>query len=167
MKTFILTVSRVFPATHKRKGESTLFQYKIQDAKTQTPGEWWKLHSIRNNYPLWAKRIKQVQEGIAVLKVVYWKFPGGRFVKGNSQVEICHLDKDSGIEVQALIFPDKSLFNATVCGPEFPMPTWYKGVGLFELSKNDGLSLEDFKEWFRKYDLSKPMAIIHLTHFRY
>jgi hypothetical protein len=36
-----------------------------------------------------------------------------------------------------------------------------------ELAKNDGLSENDFCEWFRKYDLSKPMAIIHFTNFRY
>ena len=26
---------------------------------------------------------------------------------------------------------------------------------------------DDFKEWFKGYDLSKPMAIIHFTAFRY
>jgi hypothetical protein len=36
-----------------------------------------------------------------------------------------------------------------------------------ELSKNDGLSLPDFKAWFKNYDLSEPMAIIHFTKFRY
>jgi len=35
------------------------------------------------------------------------------------------------------------------------------------LAKNDGLSLQDFKDWFKGYDFSKPMAIIHFTRFRY
>jgi hypothetical protein len=35
------------------------------------------------------------------------------------------------------------------------------------LSKNDGLSLKDFKDWFKGYDLSKPMTVIHFTKFRY
>lgn len=35
------------------------------------------------------------------------------------------------------------------------------------LANNDGLSKEDWQEWFRGYDLSKPMAIIHFTKFRY
>jgi hypothetical protein len=35
------------------------------------------------------------------------------------------------------------------------------------LAKNDGLSLKNFKEWFKKYDISEPMAIIHFTKFRY
>ena len=36
-----------------------------------------------------------------------------------------------------------------------------------ELAKNDGLSLEDFTAWFKGYDLSETMAIIHFTPFRY
>lgn len=35
------------------------------------------------------------------------------------------------------------------------------------LAKNDGLSLEDWIEWFKSYDLSEPMAVIHFTSFRY
>lgn len=35
------------------------------------------------------------------------------------------------------------------------------------LARNDGLTLEDWREWFRGYDLSKPMAVIHFTKFRY
>lgn len=33
--------------------------------------------------------------------------------------------------------------------------------------ENDGLSLADWCDWFRHYDLSKPMAIINFTKFRY
>ncbi len=45
-------------------------------------------------------------------------------------------------------------------------------VGMFggiahTLARNDGLSLEDWEAWFKDYDLSKPMAIIHFTPFRY
>ena len=40
-------------------------------------------------------------------------------------------------------------------------------ISLLELSKNDGLSLEDLKSWFKPYDLSKPMVIIHFGKFRY
>ena len=32
---------------------------------------------------------------------------------------------------------------------------------------NDGLSLDDWFSWFNDYNLSKPMAIIHFTNFRY
>ncbi len=35
-----------------------------------------------------------------------------------------------------------------------------------EIAKNDGLSFEDFCEWFKVRN-KKPMAIIHFTDFRY
>lgn len=35
------------------------------------------------------------------------------------------------------------------------------------LAKNDGLSLDDWIEWFRSYDISESMAVIHFTSFRY
>lgn len=50
--------------------------------------------------------------------------------------------------------------------------SYFSGAGLFDmaltaLAKNDGLSLEDFKAWFKNYDLSEPLAIIQFTKFRY
>lgn len=35
------------------------------------------------------------------------------------------------------------------------------------LAENDGLSLEDWKAWFKDYDLTQPMAVIFFTNFRY
>ena len=34
------------------------------------------------------------------------------------------------------------------------------------LAKNDGLSLQDFEDWFKVFP-TEPMAIIHLNSFRY
>lgn len=160
MKTYVLTVSRVFPTTHKRKGEETGFISKIFAAIK--PNEDFndlidpKIHTVRANYELWKKRIEQVQKGEAILSIRYWS--GKPY--NSKQVEICQLDKDSGIGVQKIELD--------------PFGVNYKiddGKWIFdnghELAKNDGLSLEDFKEWFRKYNLSKPMAIIHFTKFRY
>lgn len=159
-KTFVLTVSRSFPQTHKRKGEETLFVDKIQ-GNVRLNGEiWQKIHTIRSNYDLWLKRIKQVQEGKAILSIRYWN--GKPY--NSKQAEICQLDKDSGIGVQKLEFM-KGALNAIPIINE-----WYGDVEDYSfeiLSKNDGLSLEDFKEWFKGYDLSEPMAIIHFTKFRY
>lgn len=36
-----------------------------------------------------------------------------------------------------------------------------------EIALNDGLSFEDWENWFKNYDLAQPMAIIHFTKFRY
>ena len=177
MKTYVLTVSKTFPKNHKQAGKETDFVKKIQAAIDCTEDcggecnicssrnfkELKKLHTIRANYELWKKRIDEVNAGNAVLSIRYWS---GRpyYTK---QVEICQLGKDSGCGVQALIFTDKTLHSATAFGPEYPNPTWYLGVNIGGLAKNDGLSELDFVEWFKKYDLSKPMAIIHFTDFRY
>lgn len=152
MKTYVLTVSKTFPKTHKRAGEETGFIDKIKGGV--------KLHTIRANYELWKKRAEEINSGNAILSLRYWSGNPYR----SKQIEFAQLDE---IEVQALIFPEKTLLSATACGPEYPNPTWYFGVNIGELAKNDGLSVADFVEWFRKYDLSKPMAIIHFTDFKY
>ena len=168
MKTYVLTVSRYFPATHKRKSEPTCFVEKILSKQipcgliskseverlypfsmfvfnTDSP----KIHTIRSNYELWAKRIKEVQDGKAILSIRYWS--GKPY--NSPQVEFCLLDKDSGCGVQKLEFDGLEDYNRI--------------IKTTDLCENDGLSPEDFKEWFRKADLSKPMAIIHFTKFRY
>ena len=166
MKTYVLTVSRTFPKTHKRAGEETFFNERILSALSKDLLMWNKIHTIRANYELWAKRIKEIQEGKAILSIRYWS--GKAYC--SKQVEICQLDKNSGIGVQGLVFNAVRLCE----GKETPLyatiyePLSYKFCPpLNDLAKNDGLSLEDFKDWFRKYDLSKSMAIIHFTKFRY
>lgn len=161
MKTFVLTVSKNFPQTHKRKGELTYFEDKIMKRYSDFNNflGWVKIHTIRANYELWNKRLEQVQSGKAILSVRYWS--GKPY--NSKQVEICQLDKSSGCGVQKLNFVLSKAVDI-----ELPIIEHTKGViDPNELSKNDGLSLEDFKEWFKGYDLSKPMAIIHFTNFRY
>lgn len=173
LKTYVLTISRNYPKTHPRKGQETYFVEKIlseqipcglipkDDVEKFNPFSMTvfyscapKLHTIRVNYELWAKRIKEVQEGKAVLSIRYWS--GKPY--NSKQIEIRKLDKDSGIGVQKLrwltlstveIIDNGVLLNDT------------------QICKNDGLSLDDFESWFKGYDLSEPMAIIHFTKFRY
>lgn len=159
MKTFVLVVSRVFPTTHKRAGEETWFVESIKHnlrMECDIPFPSGKIHTIRSNYEFWKKRIKQVQKGEAILSIRYWSGkPYHKDDNGIGQVEICQLDKDSGIGVQLLEFNGlHGIINGEWITPDI-------------LAKNDGLSYPDFKEWFKKYDISKPMAIIHFTKFRY
>lgn len=35
------------------------------------------------------------------------------------------------------------------------------------LAHNDGLSEVDWRNWFERYDLTEPLAVIHFTKFRY
>lgn len=149
MKTYVLIVSRTFPKGHNKEGEQTFFVDKISNGE--------KIHTIRSNYPLWKKRIKEVQEGKAVLSLRYWSEKPYR----SKQVEFARLDKDSGIGVQEIYFINKNIYCPDLCSDRFLKSN------IEEIAKNDGLSIEDFKEWFKNYDLSKPLAIIHFTNFRY
>ena len=178
MKTHVLIVSRYFPATHKRKGEPTFFVDKVlhrsatvglDDIERLKPFDIDmfmncepKLHTIRANYALWSKRIKEVQEGKAVLSVRYWAGrPYHKDENGIGQVEVFKLDKDSVVGIQKIEFSRTDFHFPIIDG-------WQGGhINPDNLAKNDGLSLDDFKEWFRKYDLSKTMVIIHFTGFRY
>ena len=167
MKTYVLTVSRLFPATHKRVGEQTYFMEKITNAIR--PGIAFideygyqiverKIHTIRANFPLWEKRISEIQSGKAILSIRYWS--GKPY--NSKQVEICQLDKNSGVGVQELDFIALNIERPFIFGKGYASRNH-----LSEIAKNDCLSLENFKEWFKNYDLSKPMAIIHFTNFRY
>lgn len=151
IKTFVLTVSEIFPSTHSRKGEETDFVEKIRDEK--------KIHTIRKNYKLWKERINQIQKGEAVLSIRVWT---GKPYK-SPQKEIIQLDSSSGIGVQ-LLFIDfsKSWFETTEANKQ--TDHYYS---FDTLAYNDGLLIEDFEEWFKGIDKEEPLAIIHFTKFRY
>jgi len=177
-----IMVSTVFPAGHPRKGQRTYFIPRIEEAlgiiARCHPGEciqqftscngcyfklpeeqiFPKLHTIRNNYPLWVKRMKKVHAGKAVIYLCYWKLPGGRFTPGNEAIPFAALDKDSGCGVQELRW-------LTTCTAQIRDNAQL--VNDIQLAKNDGISVEDFKAWFKGYDLSNSMAIIQFTTFRY
>lgn len=146
MKTYVITLSRNFLAYHKRAGEETHFKEKFLSGE--------KLHTIRANYPLWEKRIKEVQEGRAILSIRQWTGNPYR----SKQVEIATLTAKNGVGLQRLEFTD--------CRLRFPY-TDSEWTFMVSLAKNDGLSLNDWVDWFGGYDLSEPMAIIHFTKFRY
>lgn len=185
MKTYVLIISRTFPATHPQKGKTTGFKEKIllatgcpdceenQDLSGMNISQCNsclrhamvsnKIHTIRANYNLWEKRIKAIQEGKAVLSVRYWSASPYNYKKDNSkQIEVLRLDKDSGIGIQKLSWTIDHSGNYR--------PILYyiiKIIDLKELAQNDGLSMQDFNDWFKNYDLSEDMGIIHFTPFRY
>lgn len=153
MKTYVITLSKYFLAMHKRAGEETNFKEKFLNGE--------KIHTIRANYPLWEKRIKEVQEGRAVLSIRQWTGKPYR----SKQVEIATLTAEDEIGVQAARIV-AGIYLKIIFGENFE----HYFVSEEErtlLAKNDGLSLEDWKGWFKGYDLSEPMAIIHFTKFRY
>ena len=142
MKTYILTVSKVFPSYHPRKGQDTHFLEKLCTEE--------KKHTIRANYERWKKRIEDVNNGTARLSVRQWS--GKPY--NSKQEEIFEFLGDS-VGIQRL-----------GCDEGWYLSGYETGIPIEELAFNDGLTLEDFIDWFKKYP-SEPMAIIHFTDFRY
>jgi hypothetical protein len=162
MKTYVITLSSHFLANHKRAGEETHFKEKFtlgQGLTDYDTPSMAKLHTIRANYPLWEKRIKEIQKRRAALSIRQWTGKPYR----SKQIEIARLSAEDGVGIQKLSFdkdkdgvPSLKFFNING-----------KYIDREILANNDGLSLEYWQEWFSCYDLSKPMAIIHFTKFRY
>ena len=151
MKTYVIMLSRVFPATHPRAGEPTEFKEKLQRIE--------KLHTIRANWPLWASRINDVRNGNAELSVRQWTGKPYR----SKQIEIARLGAADGVGVQMLKF-DKDR-DGMVSFRRFNIDGRFPDIET--LAENDGLSLEDWKAWFKDYDITQPMAVIFFTNFRY
>ena len=154
IKTYVLTVSEFFPKTHNKSGLPTGFIDKI--------GSKIKKHTIRGNYPLWKKRIDEIQKGNAVLSIRYWT--GKPY--NSKQKEVYVLDKNSGIGVQALYFDFNRILEPFISSEDSKdkVQTY---LSTHEIAKNDGLNYPDFEEWFKGYDLNEPMAIVHFTDERY
>lgn len=166
-----IPVSVRFPAKHPQKGELTYFVEKILSGQCKgddcikfcsecqlnrhVTEHSPKLHTIRANYDLWAKRFEKINHGEAVLELYQWS--GKPYA--SKAVTICQLGKDDGVGMQKIeSFLWQYVFVEAL------------GSGMVEIetiAKNDGLSLEDFAAWFKGYDLSQPLAIIHFTPFRY
>lgn len=148
-------LSRVFPTTHPKAGQETDFKPKVMAALNGMPCYRKKLHTIRANYELWKKRFEEVERGYAVINLRQWI--GSPY--HSKTVLIKTLTSKDGIGIQKLTFYTSRIVYPTI--DDNYQPT------ILEISSNDGLSKDDWIDWFRGYDLSQPMAIIHFTDFRY
>lgn len=153
MKTYVLTISRKFPSYHPRKGQTTDFGFNIFHLI--------KKHTIRGNYEFWKKRIDQVNNGKAKLSVREWT--GIPYY--SKQSELFNYGKGE-VGIQPL-----DLFVDTL-GKTKGIGAWIKedeferrNINAGELIKNDGLTMQDFFDWFRK-PIKNP-CIIHFTDLRY
>ncbi len=144
MKKYVILISTKFPKTHSRAGQSTDFPLKIK---------WYeKIHTIRGNYEFWKKRFDEIDKGAAILSVRIWDGLPYR----SKQLEVFKYHKIQGIGIEKIDNPSNFVF-ASIGG---------KMINWLEIATNDGLSFDDFCDWF-KFRSNKPMAIIHFTDFRY
>ena len=170
IKTYRLSISRTFPSTHPCAGRETCFREAITAALNghkdkvfsddgRQIGCFPKLHTIRDNYSLWKKRIDEVNAGNAVLVLYEWE---GKPYRSKTQ-ELLRFNKDSGIGVQRLTF----LHDRDGCYNFKFGYADHRDVDYYTLAKNDGLTETDWLDWMIDYDFSQPLAIIHFTKFRY
>lgn len=161
MITYVLMVSEVFPKSHKKSGENTEFLNKIITGL--------KKHTLRGNYLYWKKRFKKIDKGEACLVIKVWgtevnKKSGRSGPYHSSPVEVMRLTKKDGIGLEKLEFlRDKDGIPRL----DYPLINNNKQPPIQSIAHNDGLSYEDFKEWFKKYNISDPLAIIHFQDYRY
>jgi len=161
MKTHVITLSKTFPKTHSKIGCPTYF------AENLSRGI--KIHTIRANYPFWEKRIEEVRNGTACLSIRQWT--GKPYA--SKQIEIARLTAYDGVGIQKIhlgntkldkmLGIDNSSFNCLLNDDN-------KIASILcatTVAENDGLSREDWTEWFKEADYTKPFAIIHFTKFRY
>lgn len=109
-----------------------------------------KIHTIREGM-YWEKVVREVNAGRAVLSVREWS--GKPYA--SKQIEIGRHDKLGWQNVQVETIDGVqtvTVYNVKRCG------------NIADLTKNDGLTDEDFKAWFKK-DLFG--GIIHFTDYRY
>lgn len=142
MKTYVIMLSKVFPKGHIREGEPTGFKEKLLSGE--------KIHTIRSNYPLWEKRIKEVQEGTALISVRQWEDKPYR----SKQIEIARFGKDNGVGIEHIYLPSRAHLNFFL-------------ERLQGLDINDGLTRSDWLSWFEQVPINQFLPIIHFTPFRY
>lgn len=169
-KKIIITLSRVFPTTHSKAGKSTHFREKVIKGIGNYSciyREFWdrttpKIHTIRANYDRWAHNIAKINEGCFYLSLREWS--GKPY--GSKQNEIVQLHEPIGIQhIELKYHAADDTITARIDGRD------WLDADCYELAKNDGLTVEDFKEWFfgksPKGDTTFTGVIIHFTKFRY
>lgn len=160
MKTYYLTLSKVFPKNHYRAGQPTNFEDAFNAGQVFNRGSEClhrhpKLHTIRANYDFWAERFKKIEAGDACLSIRQWTGKPYR----SKQVEIARLTREDGIGIQKL--------TVAGCATIHPMFVDTYSVDCRTLANNDGLTETDWRNWFADYNLTEPLAVIHFTNYRY
>lgn len=100
-KKIVITLSRVFPTTHSRKGQPTGFKEKLASG--------CKLHTIRGNFDQWNAIAEKMQRGGYCLSIRQWS---GR-PYNSPQVEIAHLDGREWIDADCYEIAKNDGLNTT------------------------------------------------------
>ncbi len=157
MHTYEIMLSKKFLSWHPRKGQPTNFAETFRNAK---------IHTMRGEYDAWNARFEQIYAGEACISVKIWEGESFR----SKKIEIARLTREDGISLQRLDFIKNttpggfSSWNCTevlIDGHRWPTDL---------VAHNDGLSKQDWLDWFFRdpnFDPNDPVALINFTSKRY
>ena len=153
-KKIVLMVSKQFPETHSRRGDETEFERKIELGN--------KIHTIRGNFHLWAHNAEKMKKGTYYLSIRQWS---GKPYKSKHK-EIFQKHSPIGVQpIELFYHAENDTISAKIDGVD------WLDADCCRIAKNDGLSVQDFKEWFFGKAPSEDKVfngvIIHFTDFRY
>lgn len=145
-KKVILTLCKVFPMAHPRAKQPTEFAESLRAGK--------KIHTVRgNDKNLWQGRYQDIASGKKYLSIRQWT---GR-PYNSEQEELARLEA-VGLQKIVITYSADDV-EPKVLIDDVPVP-------IDELAKNDGLSTEDFTNWFCSENTFEGV-VIHFTDFRY
>lgn len=144
--------SRLFPTTHSRRGEQTKFIEKVM------LGE--KIHTIRRQYDRWKHVAEKCAGKPCEISLCQWRATPRR----SNHVQVGLIEAQPGVQRLRMKYnPDSDSITAIVDDN--------KTVNPETLAENEGLTIDEFKEWFfgRNRNMSQEFkgCILHLTQFRY
>lgn len=143
-----LIISKEFPAKHKRAGDPTEFKEKILTGS--------KVHTIRNNFEWWHDKAAMINSGEMELCLKSWI---GRpyhtkqeqwLTLSSISVQKVRMEYEAG-QNHVLAFVDE------------------KQVPVQMLALHDGLSVDDFTDWFFRGSKESTFegVVIHFTKLHY
>jgi hypothetical protein len=166
MKAVVLLSKTFFPQ-HPKAGQPTDFASKVMTSVYQNPiyGNHYKIHTCRINYVYWKNKIDKLKAEGGVLSIRQWSTIPYR----SPQEIIVDIPADI-VGIQKLTLSrDTNRYYSIVYNED--KEGWHS-VPVQKLANNDGLSVEDFKDWFspvfdKKDTNVLELAIIYFTKYRY
>lgn len=150
-KNVVIMLNRIFPVKHIKAGTPTMFANMLYANR--------KIHTVRVDAKwLWAKRCEEVNSGKKLLSVREWTEKPYH----SEQREIKVLSKMGLQHITMTYSADDALPKCWVDNKPVPVAT---------IASNDGLSVEDFVDYFFGKCGCKSNTfegvIVHFTDFRY
>lgn len=160
----VLTISKKFFSGHPYAGDATNFATKFLEGS--------KIHTCRENFEYWEKQIAKLRANEGFLSLRQWS---GKSYCSKQEIVKDIPGAECGVQKLTLRFEYEFTELRNVLA-------YVDGrlIDLFSLAQNDGLSRNEYINWFRPaFDklmkkstspnpvFEKEYALIHFTNFRY